>query len=53
MKADSFESDYLPEPPTPTSSALPKGDSIILQILVMCSQAIEKRTKSIEAICSL
>jgi hypothetical protein len=39
MKADNLESDYLPEPPTPISKALPTGKSMILDILQMCSIA--------------
>jgi hypothetical protein len=39
MKDDSLDSDYLPEPPTPTRSAFPQGSEIILAILLMCSIA--------------
>ena len=39
MNADNLANDYLPEPPTPTKSALPTGKSIILQILEICSMA--------------
>jgi hypothetical protein len=39
MKAANLDSDYLPEPPTPTSKALPTGKSIILAILAICSIA--------------
>jgi len=30
MNEDNFASDYLPEPPTPTSRAFPLGELIIL-----------------------
>jgi len=39
MNVLSRVSDYLPEPPTPTSRAFPPGVSMILAILQMCSMA--------------
>lgn len=53
MKDESLVKDYLPEPPTPTSKALPPGISKILEILEMCSIAALKSTKFITALLSL
>jgi len=39
--------DYLPDPPTPTRSALPLGYLRILSMISKCSIANENSTKSI------
>jgi len=44
MNVAIFESDYLPDPPTPSSNALPSGYRMILAILEMCSQASKNIT---------
>lgn len=44
MKAESFERDYFPDPPTPTNKACPEGGNTILQILPICLRASSKRT---------
>ena len=51
--AESFESDCLPEPPTPTSRAWPPGLLMMREILQMCFMASSKSTKSIVAFVSL
>ena len=51
--AESFESDCLPEPPTPTSRAWPPGLLMMREILQMCFMASSKSTKSIVALVSL
>lgn len=56
MKAESFDKDYLPEPPTPTNKAFPTGNSRIRTILQICSIASEKSTKFItdlDSLCSV
>jgi len=47
MKADNFDKDYLPEPPTPTNKACPEGGNTILQILVICFNASSNNTNPI------
>lgn len=47
MKVAILESDYLPDPPTPSNKALPSGYRMILAILEMCSQASKNITKRI------
>lgn len=53
MNDDKVESDYLPEPPTPTRRACPISAVMILEILQTCFIASSKRTKSITALVSL
>jgi hypothetical protein len=45
MNEANLESDYLPEPPTPTSKACPPDGITILQILQICFIASSKRTR--------
>jgi len=47
MNDANFVSDYLPEPPTPTSKQLPLGEFMILVILNKCFNASSKMTKFI------
>ena len=47
MKEDNFASDYLPEPPTPTSSAFPLGELIIIVSLKRWNRASSKITRLI------
>ena len=47
MKDANLDKDYLPEPPTPKSKALPSGYLIILVILDTWSQASRNITKCI------
>jgi len=49
----SFESDCLPMPPTPTSSAWPPGDSMMREMRAMWRIASSKSTRSITAFVSL
>jgi hypothetical protein len=47
MNDDNLASDYLPEPPTPTSNALPLGEFIILESLNKWNRASSKITRLI------
>jgi hypothetical protein len=47
MKEDNLARDYLPEPPTPTSSAFPLGELIILVSLNRWKRASSKITRLI------
>ena len=47
MKEDNFASDYLPEPPTPTSKAFPLGEMTILVSLNRWNSASSKITRLI------
>ena len=53
MKAASLASDCLPLPPTPTSSALPRGSSMMRAMRVTCSIAWLNSTRSIPVLDSL
>ena len=53
MYEASLESDYLPEPPTPTKRACPAGDYTIRVILQTCLIASSKSTRPINALLSL
>lgn len=53
MNAESLDKDCFPEPPTPTKSAFPVGNSKILTILLICSIASEKSTRFITDLVSL
>jgi len=47
MNDDNLASDYLPEPPTPTSNALPLGEFIILESLNKWNRGSSKITRLI------
>ena len=47
MKVAIRVSDWRPLPPTPTSSALPKGSRMMREMRTMCSHAYRKSTRSI------
>ena len=52
-KVASLESDCLPMPPTPTSSACPPGDSMMREMRATCRIASSKSTRSMTALMSL
>lgn len=47
MKVAILDNDYLPDPPTPSNKAFPKGYLMILAILEICSQASKNITNFI------
>eukprot|EP00959_Pyramimonas_sp_CCMP1952_P467517 9491757-Pyramimonas_sp.AAC.2 len=53
MKLARRQRDCLPEPPTPTSIALPRGRPMMRLMRVTCSIACWKSTSSITALVSL
>jgi len=53
MCAARRESDCLPEPPTPTSSAWPEGLEMMREMRQMCFIASSNSTRSITALVSL
>jgi len=53
MKPARRESDCLPEPPTPTSSAWPDGLEMMREMRQMCFIASSNSTRSMTALVSL
>ena len=53
IKAESLDSDCLPEPPTPTSRACPPGEDVIRVILHTCLMASSNKTRFISMKLSL